>query len=234
MDIGISNSIAISIQQYQKAYEKALAIFNVLEDADEPELLRMLAELSSEVEKMLNVSGLGWEQCGSLSRHLHFLEYYLNRGQKKGGYSDVKDIVFYDLPEALKNIINSSSSETHFDQQLRDAVFPLVQGGHYDSAIRKAFVVLTERLRRAFGVTEELDGDDLINLVFGKGGKIPVALDDGKKQAFRNMISGFYGVYRNKYAHNDVEPTLSETKAILEMANNIIKEVEQISMESVQ
>ena len=62
MDIGISNSIAISVQQYQKAYENALTIYNVFEDANEEELLRMLADLNVEAEKMLNVSGLNWEQ----------------------------------------------------------------------------------------------------------------------------------------------------------------------------
>ena len=57
-------------------------------------------------------------------------------------------------------------------------------------------------------------------------------LDDSKKQCYRNLISGFYGVYRNKYAHHDVKPSLSEVKAILEMVNNIIDEIERISLES--
>jgi len=121
---------------------------------------------------------------------------------------------------------------SHFDQKLQDAVLPLIQGGHYDSAIRKAFIVLTDRLRSAFGVTDKIDGDDLINLVFGKGGKIPVALNDSKRRCYRNLVSGFYGVYRNKYAHNDIEPSLSEARAILEMCNNIIIEIEKISLES--
>lgn len=106
--------------------------------------------------------------------------------------------MFFDLPIALRNIVAKSADDGHLDQRLRDAVTPLMQGGHYDSAVRKVFVVLTDRLRRAFGVSEQIDGDDLVNLVFGKGGNIPVALDDSKKQAMRNLISGFYGVYRNR------------------------------------
>jgi hypothetical protein len=110
-----------------------------------------------------------------------------------------------------------------------------VQGGHYDSAIRKAFIVLSDRLRRAFGVVEEhVDGEALANMVFGKGGKIPVVLDEAKKQCYRNLISGFYGVYRNKFAHYDVVPSLSEVKAILEMVNTIIIEIEKISAASIQ
>jgi len=234
MDIETSKSIILSVQQYQKVYDKAVAFLSVFEDAETDELLENLKELDSEAKSLLNVSGIEKGQCGGLFRHLGFLSYYLKRNDKERCKGDLEDILFYDLPEALKNIITSSASETHYDQQLRDRVLPLIQGGHYDSAIRKAFVIFTERLRRAFGASKQLDCDDLINLVFGKGGKIPVALDDSKKQAYRNLISGFYGVYRNKYAHNDVEPSLSETKAILEMINNILFEVECISMQSLK
>ncbi|OJA59343.1 hypothetical protein BGV69_09125 [Burkholderia ubonensis] len=105
-------------------------------------------------------------------------------------------------------------------------------GGHYDSAVRKVFVVMTDRLRRAFGVTESIDGEDLVNVVFGKGGKIPVALDDSQKQAMRNLISGFYGVYRNRFAHNDVEPDLAQARTIIEMANTIILDIEELAAAS--
>ncbi|MDY6971075.1 MAG: TIGR02391 family protein [Thermodesulfobacteriota bacterium] len=232
MNIGKSNTILLSVQQYQNAYDKAIELYNLFEDSEADELLRFSGVLAEEADKLINLSGLKWEQCGNLGRHLHFLDYYLKKNDKQGCTADIRDIVFYDLPTALKNIISSATTESHFDQKLRDAVLPLIQGGHYDSAIRKAFIVLTDRLRRAFGVTDKIDGDDLVNLVFGKGGKIPVALDDSKKQCYRNLISGFYGVYRNKYAHHDIEPSLSEAKAILEMANNIIFEIEQISINS--
>jgi Protein of unknown function (Hypoth_ymh) len=232
MDIGKSNTILLSVQQYQNAYDKAIELYNLFEDSETDELLRFSGLLVEEVDKLINLSGLEWAQCGNLGRHLHFLDYYLKRNDKQGCTADIRDIVFYDLPAALKNIISSATTESHFDQKLRDAVLPLIQGGHYDSAIRKAFIVLTDRLQRAFGVTDKIDGDELVNLVFGKGGKIPVALDDPKKQCYRNLISGFYGVYRNKYAHHDIEPSLSEAKAILEMANNIIFEIEQISINS--
>ena len=109
---------------------------------------------------------------------------------------------------------------------------PLMNGGHFDSAVRKIFVVLTDRLRRAFGVTEPIDGDDLVNLVFGKGENIPVALDDSQKQAMRNLISGFYGVYRNRFAHNDLEPTLTHARALMEMANTIIIDIEALASAS--
>jgi len=161
------------------------------------------------------------------------MDYYFKKKNKDAAKNDIRDIVFHDLPTALRTLISKQKVESHFDQKLKDGVFPLVEGKHYDSAIRKAFILLTDRLRRLFGVEEDIDGEDLVNLVFGKGGNIPIKLKDKEKQRYRNFISGFYGVYRNKFAHHDIEPTLSEVKSILEMTNNIILEIEEISKKSI-
>jgi len=232
MDNELPRNILESLHQYQRVHDKAIELFNLFEDSEPDELLRHEEQLSDEADKLINISGLEWDECGNLGRHLHFLSYYLSRGNKSSCFADIRDILFSDLPEAFRNLIGKSIPESHLDQKLKDGVLPLVKGGHYDSAIRKAFIILTESLRRSFGVEEEIDGEDLVNLVFGKGGKIPVDLDDSKKQAYRNLIAGFYGVYRNKFAHNDAEASLSEVKAIIEMANNIIIEIESISIQS--
>ena len=225
-------SLAEAIQQYQRTYDRAIEIFNIFDDAESSELLRMHTILSDEVERLLNISGLGWEDCGSLGRHLVFMAMFLKKNDKSGCQKDAKDIVFFDLPAALRNLVAKSTDDSHFDQRLKDAVSPLMAGGHYDSAVRKAFVVLTDRLRRAFGVTDSIDGEELVNQVFGKGGKLPVELEDSQKQAFRNLISGFYGVYRNQVAHNDVATDLAHARAIIEMANTIIYDIEEISTKS--
>jgi Protein of unknown function (Hypoth_ymh) len=225
----IVHSLSVSVQQYQKTYDKAIEFYGLFEDADAPELLRMQKALADEVQIFLNISGLGWESCGSIDRHLKFLHHYLKLSDKASCAQDAQDIVFFDLPTALRNLVVKSVEDTHFDQRLRDSVMPLMQGGHYDSAVRKVFVVLTDRLRRAFGVTEQIDGDELVNLVFGKGGKIIVEIDDSQKQAMRNLISGFYGVYRNRFSHNDIQPDLAQTRAIIEMANTIILDIEIIA-----
>jgi hypothetical protein len=227
-----SQSLATSVQQYQKTYDKAIELHNLFEDSEAPELLRMQKTLAEEVQNLLNVSGISWESCGNLGRHLTFLHHYLKSNDKVSCAQDARDILFFDLPATLRNIVAKFADDTHFDQRLRDAVIPLMQGGHYDSAVRKVFVVLTDRLRRAFGVSEQIDGDDLVNLVFGKGGKIPVALDDSAKQAMRNLISGFYGVYRNRYSHNDIQPEVAQARAIIEMANTIILDIETIASSS--
>jgi hypothetical protein len=232
MTIGTSSALLTSVQQYLRTYDKAIELYNIFDDAEPPELLRIQQTLGEEAEKFLNISGLAWEKCAHLERHLRFLAYYLKRNDKEACAHDIRDILLLDLPTALKNVVSSSSEDSHHDQRLKDAVFPLIQGKHYDSAIRKTFILVTDRLRIVFGVQDQIDGDELVNLVFGNGKKVLVALDDSKKQAYRNLISGFYGVFRNRYAHNDVEPTLAEMHTIIEMANSIITDIERISIAS--
>jgi hypothetical protein len=225
----INRSLLTSLQQYQKMHDKAVQLFGLFDDAESSELLRVQQELGELATKLVDDAELEWGQCGSLGRHLNFLSYYLKRNDKEGCSADIRDILFYDLPATLRSLIAGATEEQFLDEKLRDAVYPLLDGSHYDSAIRKTFVVLTDRLRRAFGIKDEVDGEDLINSVFGKGGKIPVALDDSKKQALRNLISGFYGVYRNRYAHNDSEAEFADARAIIEMANQILCEIEVVA-----
>ena len=233
MEIG-STTFHSVVEQFQAVYDKALELFNSFESEEADVLLRITGELETEVEKFLNSSGLEASDCNNLLRHLHFLKYYLKKNNKTNCEGDAREIISYDLPAGLKKLIQKQSTETHFDEALKIAVMPLVQGGHYDSAIRKAFILVTERMRNLFGIADQIDGEELINKVFGSGGQIQVRLDTSKKTSYRNLISGFYGVYRNKFAHSDVTPTLSETKAILEMANNIIIELEDIAVKSIQ
>jgi hypothetical protein len=166
-------SLAKDVQLYVKAYDKAVEMFNLYPDADVPELLALQKSLDDECTKLVELTGLDWNQCGNLGRHLTFLKHYLDKNDKESCKSDIRDIVFWDLPTALRNLSESADEYRHYDQRLKDGVAPLINGAHYDSAMRKIFVILTDRLRRAFGVTEEIDGEELVNLVFGKGGENP-------------------------------------------------------------
>lgn len=177
----MSRSLNFLLQHYQKTHDKVIQLYSLFEDADTSELLRIQEELTKYTKELLELAEIQFEQCGTLERHLRFLNYYLIRGDKEGCSSDINDILFYDLPATLRIIIAKNSTQSDIDERLREAVLPLIDGGHHDSAIRKTFVILTERLRRAFGVVDEIDGEDLINLVFGKGGNISINLENSKK-----------------------------------------------------
>jgi hypothetical protein len=171
MSVLSSPSQLLALQQYQEAYDQAIKLHSVFDDAEASELLTMQSVLADKCEKLLEVAQLDWSDCGNLGRHLHFLAHFLNRDDKDSCRQDVTDILFFDLPTALKSLIAKSSDQSHIDQRLRDAVLPLIQGAHYDSVVRKCFVVLTDRLRRAFGIKDSLDGEELVTSSLEKVGR---------------------------------------------------------------
>ena len=217
------------IKQYQKSYDIAIELYALFEDASPSELLRIEVSLSDEIKTLLQFSGLDWTNCGNLGRHLTFLNRYLKNCDKESCAQDIKDILFTDLPALLRVLVSNSEENNYLDSKLRDAVLPLIHGGHYDSAIRKVFILLTERLRHIFNIADLIDGDDLINKIFGSNSKLCGDLKEDEKQAIRNLLSGFYGVFRNSIAHNNVETDISQSCAMLEMGNSIILKLEGIA-----
>ncbi len=224
--------LAIAVEKYQETYDTALQIYSLFEDAEAAQLAKYAKELDSRSDEFVRAAELDWDETGNLGRHIHFLRYYLDSGDKEACRGDIRDIIFEDLPETLRLIVTRKPTASHFDTNLRNSVLSLIDGGHYDSAVRKAFVILTDRLRRAFGIVDSIDGEKLVNVVFGSGGKLPTALSDSEKRSYRDLLSGFYGVYRNRFAHNDVCPSITEAQAIVEMVNIFLGEIERVSAAS--
>ena len=221
------------IQAFKRYYDldaQAKRIYFLFEDAAPSELLPLAEKLGSETAKFLEETKVDWNSCGNLGRHLTFLVRNLKKEEKQSCSQDIRDIIFFDLPQLFKQLLSLPEDREEFDPAIKTSIFPLLEGGHYDSAIRKAFVLLTDRIRRKFNVLEQLDGEDLINRIFGGKSTIQMNLDDNTKQSLRNLLSGFYGIFRNKFAHNIVEPKQSEVKAVLEMANAILLEIELIEI----
>ncbi|WP_235201236.1 hypothetical protein, partial [Pseudomonas aeruginosa] len=61
-----------------------------------------------------------------------------------------------------------------------------------------------------------------------------VALDNDEKSAYRNLLAGFYATYRNRLSHDDFEPTLTQARGVVEMANSLIKDLEEVAEKSAE
>lgn len=221
------------LQAFKRYYDldsQAKRIFFLFEDAPPSELLPLAEMLGSETTKFLKEAKIDWNCCGNLGRHLTFLVKNLTKGQKESCFQDIKDIIFFDLPQLFNHLISMSGDNEELDQAIKTSIIPLLDCGHYDSAIRKVFILLTDRIRRKFNITDIIDGEELINKVFEGKNSTKLNIDDNKKHSMRNLLSGFYGIFRNKFAHNVVEPQQSEVKAVLEMANAILFEIELIEI----
>jgi hypothetical protein len=67
-----------------------------------------------------------------------------------------------------------SSKLAWVDADLRRDILPLIRSCQFDSAIRKAFVILKTRLCRKFGLDEKMDGEELVNAVPVNKPSLPV------------------------------------------------------------
>ena len=89
---------------------------------------------------------------GNALRHTRFMIYYLERIDAKSSASDIIDICESDLPAVSKAIRDWSSKLAWVDADLRRDILPLIRFCQFDSAIRKAFVILKSRLCASSGL----------------------------------------------------------------------------------
>lgn len=153
---------------------------------------------------------------GNFGRHLHFIEYYLERADKAACASDVEDLLENDLPRMTKSLNKWVRSQV--DAELLTATETLIASYDLDSAVRKAFLILTDRLRQTGG-DPELDGHKLVTQVLAATGPLGSKLDEKARTALQKLLDGLYGVFRNKYGHAPVSADFAEAHAVLWMIN---------------
>lgn len=164
----------------------------------------------------------------SCRRHLGWLLRRLGENNAASCRSDIDDLVMVDIPDVIEKLKKWARNADYLEKSLRDAAAPLIKSRQFDSAIRKAIVLLTARLRENYGLPSNIDGEDLVNKVFGKDSGFHAGMEAGEKQAYRNLFAGLYGVIRNKFSHNNQDATLAETQATISMVNLCLLTLEDI------
>jgi hypothetical protein len=162
---------------------------------------------------------------GNLGRHLYWTRYYLERDKPDKG--DIKEICESDLPALERAFRDWCASYQHYDAELSTKVGDLLIERQLDSAVRKAFVLLKERLIKTFDLSSNLDGRDLVNQVFGKNGNLAGKIPEPERESMRNLLDGLFGVFRNVYSHTDVESEWHEVEAVLSMINWVLKRIDK-------
>lgn len=93
-----------------------------------------------------------------------------------------------------------------FDEELVERAVSQYRDGHYQSAVRTAFIILEERVREMGGFSREVHGDDLMTEAFNpNGGKIVMGDTDGEQQGFMFLFRGAMLSLRNPASHRFVE-----------------------------
>ena len=165
---------------------------------------------------------------GNSLRHLSWLVSELKKGSPTNCRSDINDLVNSDIPGTIEKLEKWAKDMAYMDAELREAVVPLIRTRQFDSAIRKAFLVLTERLRSTYSLPQGTDGEGLVNTIFGQGSAYHASMEQSKKLAHRNFMAGIYGVIRNKFSHGDHEATIAELEAALSSVNLCLQIIEEI------
>lgn len=124
----------------------------------------------------------------------------------------------------LEHIRLELQAQAGLDAELAQRCGDLVRLGAFDEAVRSAFVLLEERLRKATGV-EGMTGTALANRAFNADpGSLALRLteDRGEREGLRELFSGAFKLFRNPSAHGVVGYTSAEGKAILELVNLLL------------
>lgn len=217
-----------TVEELRKLLDYAKNLQQKFELGREPSELLLDAESLSQrltgVIKQLPELGMS----GNSYRHLSWMLRELGKNDARSCKSDIDDLVNNDIPGTIERIEKWAKDMAYMDAELRDAVTPLIRSRQFDSAIRKAFLILTERLRSRYALPKDRDGEDLVNVVFGKDSSHHLSMESGKKLAHRNFMSGLYGVIRNKFSHGDHEATLAELEAALSSVNLCLQIIEEL------
>ncbi len=206
---------------------KAREIDTLFEDDEENRLILEVNErFISKYNELQSLLPGDFTDPSSIIRHSAFIKYWLEKNDKESCRHDIIDILNYDIPKFEEALIDYFDRPADFDEELSQKISKLIEVGEWDSAIRKCFVVLTERLRKRYCPTEKgMDGRDLINHIFGNKSSIDTGFEENDKLALRNLLDGLYGFYRNKWAHSDKDPNRAELDSIVSIINDILRNI---------
>ena len=159
-----------------------------------------------------------------LSRHVRCLNLYISKHDTKSCLNDIAQICETDIEELRKVYLDNARSN-YVDSELQGNIKSLLESNELDSAVRKAFLTLTERLRTKYNIGKKRDGIDLINRIFGNSGCSK--LTSSEKESMRNLLAGMYGIFRNDFMHSLNNKKETEISAI-HMVNTILNLLDDI------
>lgn len=86
------------LKAYHQLNQKALIIHRQWDELDAHELLPLAVSLKEAAQPLSALGGEDWHRKKDMSRHLTCLESYLRDDNKDRCWSDIKDLIYADLP----------------------------------------------------------------------------------------------------------------------------------------
>lgn len=126
--------------------------------------------------------------------------------------------------DEMRQVRRALEAQAGLDEELLRRCGHLIHLGAFDEAVRSAFVLLEERLRRAVG-QEGMTGTQLANFAFNTTkGPLSERLSHspGEKEGLRELYAGAFKLFRNPTAHGVVEYSAAEGKAIIGLVDLLL------------
>ncbi len=210
--------------EFKRAHKYAINLRHKFESDCKSE--ELLADCQNLTSISYNLLSLLPEEIGiktKLIQHLKWMQKRLKEDNVSACMSDIEDICERDLDELEMLFMEWLEKGEYYDKELVRSVGKLVDKLEFDSAIRKSFIILTNRLRKKFHLKKNEDGSTLVNQIFGTNGVLKDSVSQKELQSMRDLLSGLYGVFRNKYAHGVLKTSWIEADAIISIINIVLK-----------
>jgi len=132
--------------------------------------------------------------------------------------------------DEMRKVRESIEAQAGWDEELIRRCGPLIHLGRFDEAVRSAFVLLEERLRKAVG-EEGMTGTQLANYAFNPE-RGPLAKHLGhtpaEREGLRELYSGAFKLFRNPTAHGVVGYSPAEGRAIIGLVDLMLKMLKRV------
>ena len=161
---------------------------------------------------------------------------FLSRAQ----YSGKMEYIQRYPPTPVSDLNAYSFEQYNFHHRIKEVAFKQFRDGYFKEAIQNSFVEVVDQVKIKTGHPKkinghELDGDDLMNHVFGCDNQIPLikfnsletSLDKAEQRGIMNLFKGIVGI-RDKKAHlNFIQNDRLKTIEYLSLASLLLRLLEE-------
>lgn len=128
--------------------------------------------------------------------------------------------------DEMGQVRESIEAQARLDEELMRRCGHLIHLGAFDEAVRSAFVLLEERLRRVVGEQHGMTGTQLASFAFNPtNGPLSkhLAHNLAEREGLRELFAGAFKLYRNPTAHGAVDYSAAEAKTIVGLVDLLLR-----------
>jgi len=131
--------------------------------------------------------------------------------------------------DEMKIVRDSVERQAGFDEELIKRCSSLIHIKAFDEAVRNAFVLLEEKMRKALN-KENATGYQMVQFAFSANGPFTKLLshDQLEYEGTRDLFAGAFRLYRNPAAHTIVGYSAGEARGIISLVDLLIKRLEKL------